>query len=344
MRIILFIFFFFCGFSMIQAKTISIEHNPQKIIFSKIDKYDHIEYSGILNGSPLTTQPGAPDLPFYVYRVLLQPGETIQSFSVSDLQQVELKGQFNIMPRQKPWAEYADHSFIPADANIYKGNMPYPKTVVQFLGVQHFNGRPIAHFAVWPLQYLPASKKLLLNQHLIIQYKTKKSAMPVIQPFLKNDRLKPENFSWESNGTESVNPKQPLPPSTDSIDPALLSSGLIDRYVIITTDALKEALQPLAEWKIKRGVPTVIKTLSWIRQNFNGVDDAERMRNFIRWSYHKRGTKYVLLAGDTEIIPTRLIYTGNFTFAADYYFADLDGSWNANQNDVFGQAKDKVEA
>ena len=344
MRTLLILFFFFWGFSTIQAKTIVIEHNPQKIIFSKANTYDHVEYAGILNGSPLAAKPGSPDLPVYIYRVVLESGQTIRSFKVTNLEQEALDGSFAINPSQVPWNQESDQKTIQPDLSIYESSTPYPQTAVKFLGVQHFNGKPIAHFAVWPIQYVPSQKKLLFNRHLEIDYTTETAEQKGVQPYLPSDQAVVTSLIRRQNTGNHIQTKFTLPDPTDAIDPALLSSGLIDRYVIITTDALKTSFEALADWKTQRGVPTVIRTLEWIRQNFNGVDDAERMRNFIRWSYHKRGTRYVLLGGDTEVIPTRMIFTGKFSFAADYYFADLDGSWNANQNDLFGQAKDEVES
>ncbi len=334
------LFLLLIGVTLVTAQTISIDHQPQKIIIQKNGDFDRIEYAGLSATSELYVQPGAPALPVYVYSIILHPGERIASFKIRNLQQTEWKGTFNIAPRQNPWSQFSEKEVVAPDPQIYHSHTPYPRNVVKFLGVQHFNGHPIAHFAIWPVQYLPAQKKLLFTKHLELVYSTGQSDRPAVQPFAPEDqRVNPTGFSAINGVAASL----PLPPPTDAIDPDLLSSGLIDRYVIIALDSLQEALQPLAEWKTQRGVPTVIRTLSWIRQNFRGVDDAERMRNFIRWSYQKRGTKYVLLAGDTPLIPTRMIYTGNFSFAADYYFSDLDGSWNANQNNTFGQAKDEVE-
>jgi hypothetical protein len=51
----------------------------------------------------------------------------------------------------------------------------------------------------------------------------------------------------------------------------------------------------------------------------------------------------VLLAGDIEYVPSRNITTGGATFPTDYYFADLDGTWNADQDAIFGEAVDDLD-
>src|SRR5262249_33954211 len=78
-----------------------------------------------------------------------------------------------------------------------------------------------------------------------------------------------------------------------------------------------------------------------IRQQYvAGVDDAERVRNFIKDAYARWGTKWVLLGGDTDVIPVRYAYTsfygGNF-IATDAYYACLDGTWNKDGDNLFGE-------
>ncbi|MCE9628037.1 MAG: hypothetical protein K8R56_08985, partial [Candidatus Eisenbacteria bacterium] len=90
------------------------------------------------------------------------------------------------------------------------------------------------------------------------------------------------------------------------------------------------------------GVPAVVRTLSFIRQQYPiGADDAERIRLFIRDAYSRWGVKWVLLGGDTEIIPERLAFNVSFYqlehIAADIYYSCLDGNWNADGNSEYGE-------
>ena len=53
----------------------------------------------------------------------------------------------------------------------------------------------------------------------------------------------------------------------------------------------------------------------------------------IRDAYARWGTKWVLLGGDTDVIPERLALNTSFYqvehIAADIYYACLDGNWDA---------------
>jgi hypothetical protein len=114
--------------------------------------------------------------------------------------------------------------------------------------------------------------------------------------------------------------------------------------VIITNDSLAAAWQVLADWKTAKGVPTVIRTTEWIEANYrNGSDLPETIRNFIRDAYAKWGITYVLLGGDIEQVPTRFAFSCFYVptgaeVPVDLYYACLDGDWNGNHNELFGEA------
>ena len=122
-------------------------------------------------------------------------------------------------------------------------------------------------------------------------------------------------------------------------DPSLDGSGV--RYLIVTTEALQASFQPLAEWKTSRGVPAAIRTIEWIESRTRrGVDRAETIRNFLTEAYSLWGIEWVLLGGDTGIIPARFAWSGVYgggTAPTDLYFSCLDGTWNRDGDDRWGE-------
>ncbi len=122
-------------------------------------------------------------------------------------------------------------------------------------------------------------------------------------------------------------------------DPSLDGSGV--RYLIVTTEALVPSFQILADWKTRRGVPTAIRSIEWIESRTrHGVDRAETLRNFLVEAYQLWGVEYVLLGGDTDLLPARFAYSNVFgggTAPADMYFACLDGTWNADGDSKWGE-------
>ena len=123
--------------------------------------------------------------------------------------------------------------------------------------------------------------------------------------------------------------------------------------LIITPDdqAFVNACKPLAEWKNKKGVRTII--LSNFSQ-YPGRDNPEKIRNMIRTYYETDNIRWVLLAGDAQdnLVPIRYVYNpdvarwapsqtetvGNENFKpTDFYYANhpetprtgQDGGMNA---------------
>jgi len=332
------LFFVLSSLYLLSAQSYLIEHNISDLELTKKDHYDFIQYKNKLNLSSLNTTPGAPDLPVYMYKINLAPNESVRDFKIESISEKALEGTFYPAPVQPLWNQESQPGDIKPDKALYQKAQP----VLRFLGVKHFNGQAIAHFAVSPVRFEPQSSKLYFVKKINFSLNTERQSAAAVQPYLSKDAEQSKNFLSKSLNTSlqrdiNIDPLQIL--SAEE-----LTSGLIDRYVIVTTEAFKDALQPLADWKNRRGVPTVIRSISWIKANFpNGVDEAETIRNFLRWSYEKRGTKYVLLAGDTEFVPTRMINTGGATFGTDYYYADLDGTWNADQDDIFGEVVDNLD-
>ncbi len=118
------------------------------------------------------------------------------------------------------------------------------------------------------------------------------------------------------------------------------------KYIIVTGRSLMKAFKPLAEWKTRSGVPADVVAIEDIADNplYRGTDTAETIRNFITDLYWKWDLDYVLLGGDVNIVPTRMIpYNPGEEQASDLYFSALDGTWNANCDSEYGDDLDRVD-
>lgn len=115
-------------------------------------------------------------------------------------------------------------------------------------------------------------------------------------------------------------------------------------YVIVTSAALAPAFQQLADWKTRRGVPTIVRTVESIQATYrNGSDVQETIRTFLQDAYQKWSVSWALLGGDTEIIPARYLSSSFAMTTAeqipcDLYFAGLDGTFNKDGDAFWGEA------
>lgn len=122
------------------------------------------------------------------------------------------------------------------------------------------------------------------------------------------------------------------------------AAGLGSQYLAVTGSEFVEQLQPLLRWKQAKGLTTALYTIDEVTAQYGGIDDAEKLRNFLIAAY-EAGTQYVLLAGDEMVLPIRYAYHANTAMTpdvslqniCDLYFADVDGKWDADGDGVYGE-------
>ncbi|MBU1947938.1 MAG: hypothetical protein KJ927_04445 [Candidatus Eisenbacteria bacterium] len=105
---------------------------------------------------------------------------------------------------------------------------------------------------------------------------------------------------------------------------------------------MTRAFQVWADWRTVTGIPTVVRSLSWIRENYSGGDDPERIREFLKEAYSLWGTDFVILGGDVEVVPSRtslyeMPYAGEDGQdpSSDWYYAGLDSDWDQDNNGFY---------
>jgi len=206
-------------------------------------------------------------------------------------------------------------------------------------------GSDVAYLRVTPVRWDAVSGRL----ELVRSMKVRITVEPVSDPgVVKRERIVRE---WEdelpaatlardgARITSLARPGGKSTPFAPTQIPSVLGSPVA--YVIVTSDELAPQFQRLADWKTQEGVPAVVRTLTFVRQQYPfGADDADRIRQFIRDAYSRWGTKWVLLGGDTDVIPTRYAFTtfyGGEAIATDLYFSCLDGNWNADGDSIYGE-------
>jgi hypothetical protein len=120
-----------------------------------------------------------------------------------------------------------------------------------------------------------------------------------------------------------------------------------DEYdmVIIAPESFTDTLQSLAAHKNNNGIRTIIKTLDEIYEEYDGRDQPEQIKYFIKDAVETWNVKYVFLAGDIYKVPIRMAsisWPGLFNLLpTDLYYADIYDSemnfcsWDTNNNDLF---------
>ncbi|MHA1320565.1 MAG: C25 family cysteine peptidase [Promethearchaeota archaeon] len=151
--------------------------------------------------------------------------------------------------------------------------------------------------------------------------------------------------------TPVINTSQ-LPEINYSALNALWNNQKIEMLIIVNDSSFVSAATPLMDSKNEKGVKTIILSNY---SDYEGIDKAEKIRNMIKDFYEKENIQWVLLAGDAEddLIPIREVYNpdvvvvgGESEYSSwdeyykptDFYYADLTGSWDDNNNSVWGES------
>ncbi|MHA1262607.1 MAG: C25 family cysteine peptidase, partial [Candidatus Freyarchaeota archaeon] len=108
--------------------------------------------------------------------------------------------------------------------------------------------------------------------------------------------------------------------------PIILKTNTTQYVIIVPPDwASNTNLTQFAEWKTTRGIPTTIINTTYIYNNYPGEDNATKIRSFLKHAYDAWNIHWVLLVGNTNIIPMRYFWTGSGYPVRD--IGNLAGAW-----------------
>jgi subtilisin family serine protease len=111
----------------------------------------------------------------------------------------------------------------------------------------------------------------------------------------------------------------------------------------LTSPAPDDTFTDIVDLRSGQGLSSVIVLMESILMHYHGVDEAEALRTFIRDAYDKWGTQYVLLGGAAHAVPVRrLAPEGGFwaSTPSDLYYQCLDGSFDSDQDLIWGEPTD----
>jgi hypothetical protein len=129
----------------------------------------------------------------------------------------------------------------------------------------------------------------------------------------------------------------------DTIKTSILGN---DDYIIITSNSFKNyngenSFHDLCDYHEQNGLNTKIETVENIESSYTGIDRAEKIHNYIK----DKSPKYVLLGGDHETIPGRLLQTTYNGFhynptPSDVYYSCPDVTWHTATTDLIPNSGD----
>ncbi|MBU7011301.1 MAG: hypothetical protein HXS46_11480 [Theionarchaea archaeon] len=277
--------------------------------------------------------PGEPLTPYRACAILLPQDVVVKDVKVKTSAPVIQKG-FDIPWGQPPCTFSDEPVMVGRNEAIYSSDNDYPGKLFEVVSVESFRGFQILNVILYPVQYKPKSQTVKFYENMTVEVKFGKGLKNKLYRGLTGDKKAVSGMvdNPEVAGTYEDGP-QPLQ---------------TEEYIIITNSTMQSTFQQLADWKANFVNGAGVYTVSWIYSNYTGVDNAEKVRNFIKDWYTNHGTKWVLMGGDIAAVPYRgfYIYAGGYTdydMLADMYFRCLDGTFNDDGDSRWAEPNDGVD-
>jgi hypothetical protein len=329
-KLILFVFLFV--YATLNAQFIEMTYYFDNYKIAQTDNYVTINFKNTL----LTGKTGEPVLPYHSISLLLPPGEMAESIEIIGEDEITIPGNFTIYPQQhvRPVSEVSGGEFVKNEL-IYSMPGAYPSTQTGELITQYMNGYSIALSSFTPLKYYPAEGKASFYKTITIRIHT--------QADTKTNNVQ-ANLTANSDVLERVKRFVQNPDMIDMYSKKI--SGNDDYQLLIISPAqFEDELSSLIDLYRIRGLSTKIISTDSVYAASSGQDSPEKIRNFIIQEYQNYNIGYVLLGGDVEHVPYRGFYCQvqsssvyeDDNIPADLYYSALDGTWNNNGNNLWGE-------
>jgi len=308
----------------------------------------------VLEGSRSLAEPGLPVLPVQDLILLIPAGRQIADAWIEPL---STRSEKISSPQALGTPHITDSGEMVATSRMQSSNGAFPAAWGEFSGTHTWRGYHLLSISVFPARLENETITFLEDYAVQVIYSdgarqrmTLERERFVPGEIETNEEILRKVLSNPSavggyartNGAVIAEDKGAFNPTRT---PSL--SGSAVQYLIITNEEMKDEFQRLADYKNSIGMPTLVATREHIAANFrHGADIQETIRMFIQDAYGKWGTEYVLLGGDSDIIPPRYVNNTFYPVNAsteipvDLYFACLDGNWNANGNAEFCEAEE----
>lgn len=302
--------------------------------FDTLNGYDLIVPSGKNMGHMGIL--GRPQLPTWSPPYIIPWWKKVASVEVVSLDSIQISGNWNIYPAQDP----EDTAWIFPDSAIYGSDSLYPGKLKDNHFHAAFDGARVTTLSLYPMGYRPLSGRLFLytNATLRLVFKDSDPPLNALQRYAHiqeiYDRLLADLV--ENDADIGAWYRRPA-----MIDPNGEKTQILPAFIVITTPAHEQHLQPYADWMWQKGYPTGTSYVSDFMDDYPfEPDSAAKMRAFMADKYHDWGTSFFLFLGTEDEVPFRYlgphIYTSipgkpeslTVYIPSDLYFSDVDLVWD----------------
>ena len=294
---------------------------------SEVNGYDVIRFTDTYNNG----NTGEATLPYQTVSLLLPQNTEAQNISVEYSDFVELEGTYNLLPQQAARPLSSAEPFVfEKNEDFYRSENVYPEVTYSKVNTQYLNGCSFAFAQFTPVRYVPATGK--------VSY-AKSATVTVNVTASRTDR---SSKLWMTPEVQAR--VERLAQNPEAVQQYKTRARTIGGYelLVITPEQWVSHFDEYVAFYEARGLRTHVTSLEYILANFDGRDNAEKMRTYIAQEYENEGIMMVLLGGDSGIVPWRALYcyvSDEYVdnLPADMYFVCLDGNWDDDNDGLWGE-------
>ena len=313
------------------AQTVEMTYHFDNPKVTTLRGYQQVSFEGCMQ----TAVAGNPSLPYQMVSLVLPQGTEAESIEVelSDFQEVE--GNISLFPYQpsRTMNDTEKRDLVINEA-IYASKGTYPVENHGVVTTQYKNGYGFANAAFTPVQYIPSEGKVMYARTANVRVNTKAS---------KADH---SNMLWGNQ--EVKNAVRRLAQNPEMVDTYNTQGREVTGYdvLIITGSEFVENYSEYCEYYNSIGMRNQIITTTEIYSTMTGIDNQDKIRNYIIQEYQNNGILMVVLGGDVNIVPYRGFYCyvtsgggdqESNNIPADLYYSGLDGTWNDDNDGHWGE-------
>lgn len=314
------------------------------------------EYIEISSETGYVDEPGTPQIPYCV-KTFLIPVNAQATIQVKSVNRKLQRKDVLLYPVQPPIPiGGSSSSWVEPNNDIYNSSNPFPGKYAEIVSDRMDFGYHLVTVRFYPIEYIPKQRELYtcdiaysLNFSMLkglvsnsIIEKQSEYLGQLDKDYIRSIIENKEMLTEITPNVKASFRKGRLGVMANSAEKKTNSNmdNYLPEYLIITNEALKEKFRILADWKTKKGIPAIIETTEEISATYAGSDIQEKIRNYLIDIKRKYGSMFVLLGGDTNVIPARVKKSRSSDnkdwVAVDFYYTCVDrGNWNQNENNIY---------
>lgn len=333
-------------------------------IHARIEQNEKGEDLIDLKGFSDLSEPGNPDLPFISFNVLLPADADLSKvdFEVLASETVDVPGFYDMaaagpaswrpdledVPTYEDWLAQQPNIVMGRNTEIYSVDSFWPVAAIRLDTPSQMRKWKFVRVHFSPYAYNPVVGLLqrtgYIKIHISAPVESQKSGLADLRRArLLADKVMDRQAASMFSNYQSMESQYQPPAATPFKDDDLPKSD----FLIMTTQAIKDKSQVLEQFVAhKKSIGFSVLVITEEQYGvLEGVDTAEKARNWLKDNYAARGIQYLLIISDPNKAdgPFMRVCWPRYNkeekkdkyekTATDAYYADLTGNWNKDGDD-----------